>query len=44
MKVDLIVIRHSDSGTVRMVDGFVNIPVINAGDGKHQHPTQAYQT
>jgi len=41
MKVDLIVIRHSDSGTVRMVDGFVNIPVINAGDGKHQHPTQA---
>ena len=41
MKVDLIVIRHSDSGTVRMVDGFVNIPVINAGDGKHQHPTQS---
>ncbi len=41
MKVDLIVIRHSDSGTVRMVDGFVNIPIINAGDGKHQHPTQA---
>lgn len=41
MKVDLIIIRHSDSGTVRMVDGFVNIPVINAGDGKHQHPTQA---
>ena len=41
MKVDLIIIRHSDSGTVKMVDRFVNIPVINAGDGKYQHPTQA---
>jgi len=41
MKVDLIIIRHSDSGTARMIDGFVNVPVINAGDGKHQHPTQA---
>ncbi len=41
MKVDLIIMRHSDSGTVRMIDGFVDIPVINAGDGKHQHPTQA---
>lgn len=41
MKVDLIVLRHSDSGTVRLVDRFVNIPIINAGDGKYQHPTQA---
>jgi len=41
MKVDLIVIRHSDSGTVNMVDRFVDIPVINGGDGKYQHPTQA---
>ena len=41
MKVDLIVIRHSDSGTVRMVDRIVDVPVINAGDGKYQHPTQA---
>jgi aspartate carbamoyltransferase catalytic subunit len=41
MKVDSIVIRHSDSGTAKMVDGFVDVPVINAGDGKHQHPTQA---
>lgn len=41
MKVDLIVIRHCDSGTAKMVDGFVDVPVINAGDGKHQHPTQA---
>jgi aspartate carbamoyltransferase catalytic subunit len=41
MKVDLIVLRHSDSGTVRLVGRFVDIPVINAGDGKYQHPTQA---
>ncbi len=41
MQVDLIVIRHSDSGTVKLVNDFVEIPVINAGDGKHQHPTQA---
>ena len=41
MNVDLIVIRHSDSGTVKMIDRFVDIPVINAGDGKYQHPTQA---
>ncbi|MFC2159262.1 aspartate carbamoyltransferase catalytic subunit [Actinomycetota bacterium] len=41
MQVDLIVIRHSDSGTVKLVDDFVEVPVINAGDGKNQHPTQA---
>jgi aspartate carbamoyltransferase catalytic subunit len=41
MQVDLIVIRHSDSGTVKMVDDITPVPVINAGDGKHQHPTQA---
>jgi len=41
MNVDLIVIRHSDSGTVKMIDRFVDVPVINAGDGKYQHPTQA---
>ena len=41
MQVDLIVIRHCDSGTVKLVDDFIEVPVINAGDGKHQHPTQA---
>jgi len=41
MQVDLIVLRHSDSGTVKMADDIVGVPVINAGDGKHQHPTQA---
>jgi len=41
MQVDLLVVRHSDSGAVKMVDDQIEIPVINAGDGKHQHPTQA---
>ena len=41
MQVNLIVIRHSDSGAVKMVDDNTPVPVINAGDGKHQHPTQA---
>ncbi len=41
MKVDLVIIRHGDSGVVKIVDGIVGVPVINAGDGKHQHPTQA---
>jgi aspartate carbamoyltransferase catalytic subunit len=41
MQVDLLVVRHSHSGAVKMVDDMIEIPVINAGDGKHQHPTQA---
>jgi len=41
MNVDLVIIRHSDSGTIKMVDRIVKVPVINAGDGKYQHPTQA---
>jgi len=41
MQVDLLVVRHCDSGAVNMIDEMVELPVINAGDGKHQHPTQA---
>ncbi len=41
MQVDLLVMRHSHSGAAGMVDSMIEIPVINAGDGKHQHPTQA---
>jgi aspartate carbamoyltransferase catalytic subunit len=41
MNVDLVIIRHSDSGTIKMADRIVKVPVINAGDGKYQHPTQA---
>ena len=41
MKVDLIIIRHSDSGYINYFANEMPVPVINAGDGKHEHPTQA---
>jgi len=41
MSVDLIVVRHNCSGTVKLISETIDIPVINAGDGKYQHPTQA---
>jgi aspartate carbamoyltransferase catalytic subunit len=40
MKPDLFVMRHSSSGAPHMVADFLEIPVINAGDGWHEHPTQ----
>jgi aspartate carbamoyltransferase catalytic subunit len=41
MGIDGLVIRHSASGAPQQVAGWVDIPVINAGDGMHEHPTQA---
>ncbi len=41
MKPDCIVMRHSASGAPEFVAGQLEIPVINAGDGTHEHPTQA---
>ncbi len=38
--VDIIVIRHPWEGAARVVADYSGIPVINAGDGGHQHPTQ----
>ena len=38
---DLIVMRHSSSGSVQLVDSWLEVPLINAGDGAHEHPTQA---
>ena len=38
---DAIVIRHPNGGAPNLMAGYVNIPVINAGDGMHEHPTQA---
>lgn len=40
MGVDAIVIRSSRCGAARVASEAVGIPVINAGDGKHEHPTQ----
>lgn len=38
---DIIVIRHAVEGTARLASEVVKIPVVNAGDGANQHPTQA---
>ena len=40
MRADAIVIRHASSGAVRLIAGKVDCPVLNAGDGQHEHPTQ----
>ena len=40
MKIDMIVIRHSVSGTPLFVSKNCSSQVINAGDGTHEHPTQ----
>jgi len=41
MRPDIIVIRHQDSGAVGLLADKVSCSVINAGDGAHEHPTQA---
>jgi len=41
MKIDCVVIRHSSSGASYMLSKKLNAAVINAGDGTHEHPTQA---
>jgi aspartate carbamoyltransferase catalytic subunit len=38
--MDLLVIRHSMSGAPELAARMVGIPVVNAGDGSHEHPTQ----
>ena len=40
MYSDLIVIRHSKDGAAQVADDAIDIPLINAGDGTHYHPTQ----
>lgn len=41
MHADVLVVRHADSGAVQLLAQKVNCAVINAGDGRHEHPTQA---
>ena len=41
MRPDLLVVRHPQSGAVDLLSQKVNCSVINAGDGQHEHPTQA---
>ncbi len=40
MRADAIVIRHGSSGAVALIADKVDCPVLNAGDGWHEHPTQ----
>ena len=41
MHPDVLIVRHADSGAVKLLSEKVNCSVINAGDGTHEHPTQA---
>jgi aspartate carbamoyltransferase catalytic subunit len=41
MRPDLLVVRHGSSGAVELLSRKVDCAVVNAGDGKHEHPTQA---
>ncbi|MEM9425885.1 MAG: aspartate carbamoyltransferase catalytic subunit [Pseudomonadota bacterium] len=41
MHPDLLVVRHPQSGAVNLLAQKVNCAVLNAGDGRHEHPTQA---
>ncbi|HSE77797.1 MAG TPA: aspartate carbamoyltransferase catalytic subunit [Alphaproteobacteria bacterium] len=41
MLPDVLVVRHSESGAVKLLSEKVNCAVINGGDGAHEHPTQA---
>jgi aspartate carbamoyltransferase catalytic subunit len=41
MKVDMVVMRHASPGACLFLSKHVNASIINAGDGTHEHPTQA---
>ncbi|CAL1518369.1 aspartate carbamoyltransferase catalytic subunit [Chitinophaga sp. MM2321] len=41
MKVDVVVMRHSASGAPHFLAKHINVPILNAGDGINEHPTQA---
>ena len=41
MKIDMLVIRHSSVGVPHFLSRHINATIINAGDGTHEHPTQA---
>jgi aspartate carbamoyltransferase catalytic subunit len=41
MKVDMVVMRHPAAGACVFLSKHIHVPIINAGDGTHEHPTQA---
>ena len=40
LTADCVVIWHASSGAAHLAAEFAGMPVINAGDGRHEHPTQ----
>ncbi len=38
---DAIILRHSSPGSAQYLSNLINVPIINAGDGAHEHPSQA---
>lgn len=41
LSADLIIMRHSAAGAAQYLSNILDIPIVNAGDGAHEHPTQA---
>lgn len=41
MKVDMVVMRHPNPGACVFLSKHIEVPIVNAGDGAHEHPTQA---
>ncbi|GAB4335698.1 MAG: aspartate carbamoyltransferase catalytic subunit [Calditrichia bacterium] len=41
MKIDMVVVRHSSPGSAHLLSRVLDANIINAGDGGHEHPTQA---
>lgn len=41
MGADILVVRHSEAGVPDAIHDWTGVPVVNAGDGAHEHPTQA---
>lgn len=41
MQPDVLVLRHPSAGSPNHLDEILNVPIVNAGDGFHEHPTQA---
>ena len=41
MKIDMVVIRHAAAGSAHFLSRVIDANIINAGDGSHEHPTQA---
>ena len=41
MRPDILVVRHHDSGAAELLSRKLDCSVVNAGDGQHEHPTQA---